>query len=545
MNKSPHLILIAVSSLFAVVFGSFAPQAEEVVSASIRIDTSRQLSKVNPLIYGQFIEHLGMCIKNGLWTPEDTKHKLVLGGVREDLYDSIKNLHVSMLRWPGGCFADGYHWQDGIGPRENRPVRKNLAWSGGQEETPEGPLENNFFGTDEFLRFCESLGIEPLINVNLGSGTAEEARQWVEYVDGDTNTEYGALRAKNGRAKPYAVKYWGVGNESWGCGNVNGIFKDGHDYAKRYLEFARAMKGADPDIKLLAVGAIPVMNAWNKSVLETAGREMDFLSLHVYFPGTFAFQLWKRKKKWEYYGIMAAGRELDRYLDGFDEQIKEYTPPGSDIRIALDEWNLWWNDQQIVRAEDYEFSSALFTADFIMRLLRRGDRIAFANFAQLVNVLPLIVTDPERGLYVTPSYYPFQLFRNKVRGDILVETDVKSPRFTNREYGAVPPGRGNPCIEAVAFTNNDTSIVDLVVINKHHKDIIGTSIELTGMEKYKRCEVFEINAPSPTSKNSFENPNYLKGITPADCPAVTGSSLNYSFPAHSITLISLSGVEKK
>ena len=305
------------------------------------------------------------------------------------------------------------------------------------------------------------------------------------------------------------------------------------------------MKSADPGIKLLAVGAVPVFGPWNQRVLETVGGEMDFLSLHVYFPGFSLGQLWTKNKKWEYYGIMAAGRELDRNMNTFDSQIKQFAPLGSNIQMALDEWNLWWNDQQIVRAQDYEFSSALFTADVLMRLLRRGSRVAFANFAQLVNVIPLIVTDPEKGLYVTPSYYPFQLFRNHVAGGILVSVETESPVFSNHEYGTVPPGKDNPCLEAVAFTNKEKNILELVVINKHRDTAIKTRIEIKGVSGMNKCEVLEINAPSPTARNTFEEPDLLKGIVPGECPAVTGQTLAYAFPAHSITLISFSNPQAK
>jgi len=514
-------------------------RCEDGAKAKITVDVSGAAVRANPLVFGQFIEHLGKCIKDGLWTPDDRNHKLVLGGVREDLYDALKQLNIPLLRWPGGCFSDGYHWKDGIGPRERRPLRRNLAWARDKEETPSGPKEDNAFGTDEFLRLCESLGIEPLINVNLGSGTAEEARQWVEYANGAPDTEYGKLRALNGHPKPYGVKLWGIGNESWGDYEI-GYFKTGAEYAVKYLEFAREMKRADPNIKLLAVGSLPINMPWNRDVLTAAGAEADYLSLHVYFPGLTIIPTDKMSPKMRYYGSMAAGRELDTIMDDFDGQIMKYAPAGSNVRMSLDEWNLWWNDTQIVRSEDYEFSSALFTADILIRLLRRGDRLGFANFAQLVNVLALVITDPEKGLYVTPSYYPFQLFGRYVKGDLLAPVKADGPKFTNVEYGIVKPGKGNPCIEAVAFTDAARSRLDLVVINKHYDKNITADIELKDFSSGAKCVRYEINAPSTQSKNSFDNPNALKGIERGECPKPDATGLAYDFPAHSITLLSFS-----
>lgn len=528
-------ILMPIAFLSAL-FALAAPPAHsgENLTAQIKIDAGRELHEVNPLIYGHFIEHLGMCIKDGLWTPKYEKHKLALGGVREDVFSAISDLNMPMLRWPGGCFSDGYHWKDGIGPVGERPVRKNLAWARGDaEETPQGPLEDNAFGTDEFLRLCEKLGTVPLINVNLGSGTAEEARQWVEYANGGAYTEYGGLRAENGHPAPYGVKYWGIGNESWGRHEI-GYFKSGKAYAEKYLEFARAMKSADPNIKLLAVGATPALESWNMEVLQSAGKEMDHLSLHIYFPGLVIVPTWKGKPKREYYGIMAAGRELDIFLDAFDEQIRKYSPPGADVRMALDEWNLWWNGRQIVRAEDYEFSAGLFTADVLMRLLRRGDRIAYANFAQLVNVLGLVITDHDGGMYFTGGYYAFKLFSN-LRGDRLIHTDVESPTFKNQEYGIVTPKKDNPLLEAVALTDKERNTLELVVLNKHYDNEIETKIEFKDFSASSPCPITEINAPSPHSRNTFEKPDVIRLTYVDDCLTPKGS--DYSFPPHSITLL--------
>jgi len=505
--------------------------------ATITVFPDEQECEVNRLVFGQFIEHLGMCIKDGLWTPGDENHELVLGGVRKDVYEAIDALNMPMLRWPGGCFSDGYHWKDGIGPADGRPLRKNLAWArGGSDETPQGPMEDNAFGTDEFLRLCEALGTEPLINVNLGSGTAEEAHQWVEYVNGSAETEYGRLRAENGHPEPYGVKYWGVGNESWGSHEI-GYFKNGSDYAEKYLEFARAMKSADPDIELLAVGGAPILSEWNEQVLQAAGAEMDFLSVHIYFPGLSVVETWKKSKKREYYGIMAAGRELEEMLDFVMDQVDENAPQGSDVRVALDEWNLWWSDQQIVRAEDYDFASGLFTADVLMRMMGMCDRIAFANFAQLVNVLGLVITDPDGGIYVTPSYYMFELFSAEMQGDRLVRTEVESPVFSNHEYGIVKPRKDNPYIMAAAVTGEGT--LEIIAINKHHADPITASVRIEGQGTYSGCSVRQVTAPSPQAMNTFEKPDVLEGITGGACPEIAGPEFKYGFPPHSVTMIRL------
>jgi len=520
----------AILALVLLSLAESAPAAAEPAAVTIRAD--RKITTVNPLLYGQFIEHLGKCIKDGLWTPDDKKNELVLGGVRKELFDAMREMNIPLLRWPGGCFSDGYHWKDGIGPRARRPARKNLAWARGDENSPTAPVDDNAFGTDEFLRLCEALGIEPLINVNLGSGTPEEARQWVEYANGAGDTEYGALRAANGHPEPYGVKYWGVGNEIWGDYEI-GHTLSGVVYGERFLEFAREMRRAGPGIKLLAVGSSPAMTEWNRQVLQTAGREIDHLSLHVYYPGFSLVKTWEKNRKWEYYGIMAAARDLGETIDSVDARIGEYAP---DARLALDEWNLWWNEQQIVRAEDYTFPAALFTADVLMQLLRRGDRVAYANFAQLVNVLAVIVSDPEKGVYMAPAYYPFKLFSNEIKDGDVLETNVRCDTFSNHEYGLVKPSRGNPYLQALA-TRDAAGVLKLVVINKHIAEDITAEITVEGAAPPAACSAKLISAPSPFALNTFDAPDALPGITDHPCPAPEAGRLVYSFPKHSISLL--------
>ncbi|MEW5947290.1 MAG: alpha-L-arabinofuranosidase C-terminal domain-containing protein [bacterium] len=494
------------------------------MKARIRVNAGKVVTEVNPMIYGHFIEHLGKCIRDGLWTPGARGHELVLGGVRRDVFQAISELQIPLLRWPGGCFADGYHWRDGIGQTHLRPVRKNQAW-GGQED--------NLFGTDEFLKLCAELGIEPLINVNLGSGTAEEAREWVEYVNAPADTPPGSLRARNGRPAPYRVRYWGIGNESWGAHEI-GSFRRGRDYAEKYLSFHRAMKQADPAIKVMAVGALPPLIDWNKEVLEAAADSIDFLSLHIYFP-SFIFPRKYKKKEDMYYGIVASGRKLEELLEQFDADIRRYGGKNPDIRIALDEWNLWWDGQQIIRAEDYELSSALFTADVLARLQRWSDRVAFANFAQLVNVLGAIITD-ENSLFLTPSYLSFLLFRRH-SGELLVESSTDGPVFRNLEFGIVPPMSDNPLVECSATLDAAGGKLSLIVINKHYDKPVETEIGIAGFPRAGAASVWEINGDSPHAMNSFAEPDAVRIVEKT--AVVSSDPFIYTLPPHSVTAIVL------
>ena len=254
----------------------------ETIPATLTADLSEVLHPLPKTQYGHFIEHLGECIKGGIWA-EGEKPEMFLGGVRPELVEAIRAIHPALIRYPGGCFADGYHWQDGIGPRASRPLRANRAW--GKLGPQAGPPEDNHFGTDEFLQLCAAVGAEPMLTVNVGSGTAQEAADWVEYANGSASTRWGAEREKNGHAAPYGVKYWFIGNE------IFGIYETGHlmpeQYVKVFREYARAMRAVDPSIKLIAVGnhfsrsKASKMDI-NRQVIEGTAGEIDYLSVHQY-----------------------------------------------------------------------------------------------------------------------------------------------------------------------------------------------------------------------------------------------------------------------
>ena len=254
-------------------------RAQQTASkARIKIDTERVIGEIDPKIYGNFIEHLGRCIEGGIF--DENSPLSDANGYRRDVLDAVRKLNVSILRWPGGNFSSNYHWKDGIGPRDKRPPRLEMAW---------GTVESNRFGTHEFLNYCEMLGTEPYICANLGTGTWQEAQQWVEYVNSSQDTAMTRLRRENGRRDPWKVTYWGLGNE------MDGPWQMGHrsaeDYGKFALEAAKLMKWTDPNIKLIAAGSSNYNNGidwigWNRTVLDFLKTHADYLSLHMYVGNT-------------------------------------------------------------------------------------------------------------------------------------------------------------------------------------------------------------------------------------------------------------------
>ncbi|MFN0124786.1 MAG: alpha-N-arabinofuranosidase, partial [Blastocatellia bacterium] len=271
----PTRRLFALLTTACLLFTSLSPAVNgQTTQARIKIDTDRVIGAVDPMLFGNFAEHLGRMIYGGVY--EEGSPLSDKDGYRRDVLDAVKQLNVSILRWPGGNFASGYNWKDGIGPKDQRPVRTELAWN---------DLESNRFGTDEFLKYCEMIGAEPYICVNPGLGTIDDARHWVEYCNDTRKTYWADQRRKNGREQPWKVKYWALGNEidgPWQLGH-----KNAEEYSKFALEAAKAMRSTDPAIKLIASGSSNYGAGadwihWNRTVLNTLRNQADYIAIHSY-----------------------------------------------------------------------------------------------------------------------------------------------------------------------------------------------------------------------------------------------------------------------
>jgi alpha-N-arabinofuranosidase len=239
-----------------------------VIDANLHVDLERRLGPAQPLVFGQFIEHLGRCVYGGVFEPDSPLADK--DGYRADVLDAIRRLRTPLLRWPGGNFASGYHWLDGVGPKGERPTRFDHAWR---------KREPNTFGTHEFIQYCRLLEAEPYLCVNMGSGTLEEAASWVEYCNRPEGTYYADLRRRNGAAEPFNVRYWGLGNEVFGFWQIGQMSAE--EYALRAREFAKMMQLTDAGIRLIACGAH--QPTWDWEVIKTAGRYIDYISVHSYF----------------------------------------------------------------------------------------------------------------------------------------------------------------------------------------------------------------------------------------------------------------------
>ncbi|GAB4337007.1 MAG: alpha-N-arabinofuranosidase [Candidatus Abyssubacteria bacterium] len=488
--------------------------------ARIKIDLDRRIGTINPNIYGGFIEHLGRCIYGGIY--EEGSHLADERGFRKDVLGALNALRLPNLRYPGGNFVSGYHWLDGVGPKENRPRKKELAW---------GTVESNRFGTDEFIEYCRALGTEPFLCVNLGTGTPEEAAAWVEYCNGTDDSYYANLRRANGHPEPYDVRYWGLGNEMGGFWQI--CAKNAEDYAKAALEAAKMMRWIDPSIKLVAVGYLVQSDTpkWNLTVLDKLAGFADYIALHIYVGN------------YDYYSNVASPMMAQRLIDIFNATITlalaEKKIPRTEI--AMDEWNVWYRTFGGGLEERYNLSDALAVAGFIHVMHRNCSTVTLANLAQMVNVIAPIMTNKD-GVLLQTIYHPLKLYREHSL-DVSLDAFVQSPTFQAKLFNALMSSGEDASVETVphldvsATTDESGSRLSLAVINRHKDDAIKTEIQLIGFEPEGTATVFEINGPGVDAENTFEKPNAVK--TTEKSFSKVSSTFKYTFPAHSVTLLKL------
>lgn len=368
------------------------------------INTARNQGKISKYIYGQFAEHLGRCIYEGLYVDEnsDIPNK---NGMRCDVVNALKELEIPVLRWPGGCFADDYHWRDGIGEKSQRPYMVNTNWG--------GVVENNHFGTHEFFELCEQLGTEPYICGNVGSGTVQEMRDWVEYMTFDGDSPLANERRKNGREKPWKLKFFGVGNENWGCGgNMRPEYYA--DLYKRYATFIRNY--GDEPIYKIAGGPNVDDTRWMETLMQNIRHMTEGISLHNY---TFE-SAWENKGSATefdndgWYKLMANAMKMDKVINVHTAIMDRYDPEKK-IDLIVDEWGNWF-DVEIGTNPGFLYQQntmrdAIVAAIELNVFNRHSDRVVMANLAQAVNVLQSVILTENDKMIKTPTYHVFDLFK--------------------------------------------------------------------------------------------------------------------------------------
>lgn len=509
-----HAILVSLS--VSVLLAGATPE-KPAHAARIKLDIDRTIGEIHPHVFGNFAEHLGRCVYGGIY--EEGSPFADPSGYRKDVMEAVRGLGVSILRWPGGNFVSGYHWKDGIGPKDQRPARPDYAW---------GALESNRFGTDEFLQYCERLGVEPYLCINAGLGTIDEAKEWVEYVNESRETYWARQRRKNGRDAPYGVKYWGLGNE------IDGPWQMGHKTAAEYaafaMEAARVMRRADPSIRLVAVGSSNY-NAgadwvgWNRTVLEKLKNEIDYLSLHMYVPP-------RREQPLEEF--LSATRDLEERIEiveGLIRAARVGAPGARPISIAFDEWNVCCrtgtgNDRDVSRhglEERYGFEDALAMGMFLNGFLRHADTIKMANLAQLVNALAPILSGPQ-GVFRQTIYYPIAEY-GKQRGNQALDVFVQSP--------AVPSGM--PSLDVSASWDSKARSLFINVLNRSSSQDVTAAIDLAGERPKAQAQIWSMSHPDLRATNDFGN----EKVVPSRRSLNVDPVFKHTFPRASLTILSL------
>jgi alpha-N-arabinofuranosidase len=369
--------------------------------------------RISRHLYGHFAEHLGRCIYGGFWVGEDSDIPNA-GGIRLDVVEALRALRIPNLRWPGGCFADEYHWRDGVGPRESRPRMVNTNWG--------EVVENNHFGTHEFLALCELLGADPYVNGNIGSGTVREMSEWVDYLTRDAGSPMADLRRANGREEPWRVPFWGIGNEAWGCGG-NFRAEAYADLARQYSTFLRDHAGNR--LYRIAAGASDDDYGWTETLMKSISclgcgegpkDVWQALSFHYYtVPGTWEDKGDATRFGLEnYYATMVKARGVDELLRGHSAVMDVYDPARK-IGLVLDEWGTWWNVEEGTNPgflhQQNTLRDALVASVHFDAFHAHAERLVMANIAQTVNVLQaMILTDEDTGaLVLTPTYHVFRM----------------------------------------------------------------------------------------------------------------------------------------
>lgn len=439
-------------------------------------------------------------------------------GFRPDVVAALKQLKPEFLRWPGGNFASGYHWQQGIGDRDRRPSYLDPAWK---------LWESNDVGTDEFVQLCMLVDTEPVLTINMGDGTVEEAVAWLEYCKGDPNTHYGALRRANGYTEDYHVRTWFVGNEQFGNWQVGHV--DAETYARRYLEFARAMRAVDPDLLLIAVGVpTDLYGHWNELVLKIAGREIDELSVHYYSI---------RTEKWDvpppaetlYLPKVASAHEVELMLDRTLEIVAAHSDPP--VPIAFDEWNTYVAGKAPDFFEDYSIADALYTGALMNACLRRADRIQMSAIFNVINVMGNIRVTPD-VIWMTPSSLVIELM-TRWRGSYAVAVSSESPTFDSPAAGNLPAFTGIPLIDAAVTLDRPTGTAYLTVVNRDPER--AARIDLTGLPREGDAALYRVAGDHPLALNDEQHPHAVtieEAVWPADQPLL-------EVPPHSFTLARL------
>lgn len=510
--------------LFAALFTSqfaLAQQATTGAPGTLRLVVNADLGEttISRHIYGHFAEHLGRDIYGGFWV-KDASGEWTFN---EPVIEALRKIKVPNLRWPGGCFADYYHWEDGIGPREERPTMVNTIWG--------GVTEDNSFGTHEYLELVERLGTEPFIVGNVGSGTVEEMANWWEYVNHPGGSSLAELRRENGRAEPWNVRLWGVGNESWGCGGE----MTPEYYADVYKRFATFLRSFNRETRPIRVATGPSedMYDWTEVMMREAGRFIDALDMHYYtLNGT-----WARKGKAtefteaEWFELMKRGLRIEELIEHHSTIMDRYDP-GKRVALMVGEWGTWHEVEPGTNPGFLYQQNTLrdaIVASFHLNIFNNhAERVRFANIAQTINVLQAMILTQDDQIVLTPTYHVFEMYT--VHHDAtLLPIKLDSGTY---EYN----GESIPAVSASA-SRDDEGKIHITLANLDPNQPRTITAELRGQD-VSRVTGRILTAPEMNAHNTFEQPNTVRP-EPFEGAQFASETLSINLPAKSIVVLEL------
>ncbi len=483
----------------------------------IILNVEQAKEKINKEIYGHFAEHLGRCIYEGLWVGEhsDIPNE---NGIRKDVVEALKKINIPVLRWPGGCFADEYHWKDGIGSGGTRNKHVNTHWG--------SVVENNHFGTHEFLDLCEQLDTEPYISGNVGSGTVHEMQQWIEYMTFAGESSMTNWRKANGREKPWKLKYFGIGNENWACG--------GRMLPEYYADLYRRYQTYVPDyddngIYKIACGSYDDNYNWTEVLMDRAGEYMDGLSLHYYtVPGT-----WENKgsatdfTKDEWYTTMKRTLYMDELI-GKHSTIMDKYDPDKNIGLVIDEWGTWHDVEKGTNPrflfQQNTMRDALVAGINLNIFNNRCDRVKMANIAQMINVLQAVILTKGKQMILTPSYHVFDLY--KVHQDA---TMVPVHLEVNK-YKAIPQLN-------VSASKNSKGQLNITICNLDPNKSADIECKING-EYGNKVNGKVLTSCEINAHNTFDNPSNVKPSI-IDEHTINADKINVKLASASVALLTI------
>jgi len=511
------LLLVALATAFLPI----RAQTPSTYQATLAIRLDQPGAVINRNLYGQFAEHLGRLIYEGLWVGEGSPIPNTRG-LRNDVVAALKELHVPLLRWPGGCFADEYHWRDGIGPRDKRPRRPNASWGG---------VDTNAFGTHEFLDLCEMLGADAYINGNVGSGTPQEMMDWIEYMTSDADSELANLRRSNGREKPWKIPYFAVGNETWGCGgNMRPEY-----YADVYRRYATFIKNHSGNrIQKLAAGGYDNNYNWTEVLMAQAAKQMDGLSLHYY---TLPTGKWEKKgsatqfDEKEWHSTLLRALRIDEYIQKHSAIMDKYDPEKR-VGLMVDEWGTWYDSEpgrdMGALYQQNSLRDAIVAGISLNIFNQHADRVRMANIAQMVNVLQAMILTDKDKVVLTPTYHVFRMYRVH-QGATLIPIELKSPEYKLGD-AAVPALN-------VSSSRDAEGRLHLSVVNLNATRTAEITTTFSG-GTFKNVTGEVLTAGAVNAINTFDQPNAVRP-QPFSAAKLQGSQLTLSIPAKSVVVLEL------